>query len=103
MSIKLRFKHETLIKDLQNYGIQHNNKLILKAAQTIKDLSIENHILTHNNTFLPICIGCPGKTQSGERTELCGYANGDFSTCIEQTKRLSELLQQESNQLNNKE
>lgn len=97
MSIKLHFKHETLIKDLQNYGIQHNNKLILKAAQTIKDLSIENHILTYNNHFVPICLGCKGKTKDGERTELCGYNKGDFSRCIEQSQYISNLILQDLN------
>ena len=38
----------------------------------------------------PICIGCPGKTEDGKRTELCGEPD-DLERCVEQSKRLAEL------------
>ena len=40
----------------------------------------------------PICIGCPGKTEDGKRTELCGEPD-DLERCVEQSKRLAELAQ----------
>lgn len=38
----------------------------------------------------PICIGCPGKTEGGKRTELCGEPD-DLERCVEQSKRLAAL------------
>ena len=38
----------------------------------------------------PICIGCPGKTEDGKRTELCGEPD-DLERCVEQSKRLATL------------
>ena len=40
----------------------------------------------------PICIGCPGKTADGKRTELCGEPD-DLELCMEQSKRLRDLAQ----------
>lgn len=97
MQIQLNFKYVELIQNLQDYGKTNNNELILNAAKAIKDLSIENHMLTYNNHFVPICLGCKGKTKDGERTELCGYDKGDFSQCIEQSQYISNLILQDLN------
>lgn len=39
----------------------------------------------------PVCVGCPGKTEDGHRTEKCGYPD-DMTLCEERQKRLFELV-----------
>lgn len=39
----------------------------------------------------PVCVGCPGKTEDGHRTEKCGYPD-DMTLCEEKQKRLFELV-----------
>ena len=52
-------------------SIFKTNKRLREENEYLKELVIEM------SGYFPCCIGCDGKTTSGERTEKCVYVFGD--------------------------
>lgn len=76
---------------------------ILQAVDRLADIEdilgdgydldrLRNAVTNAPYWMCPVCCGCPGKTENGERTELCKYPE-DMKLCEERQKRLLELVE----------